>query len=106
MGKKGGRREGRDGRRRDERRGGELEGGRDEKREGRDSGRKEREGRWERGRDLQELVLKLLHLAWLCSQLHEQVQPERHHRVEDPHECLLCQQLLPEQLVEEEEERE
>ena len=53
--------------------GGELEGGRDEKREGRDSGRKEREGRgrWERGRDLHELVLKLLHLAWLCSQLYK-----------------------------------
>ena len=68
--------------------------------------RKWREGGREGGRDLHELVLKLLHLAWLCSQLHEQVQPERHHGVEDPHERLLCQRLLPKQLVKEEEERE
>ena len=67
---------------------------------------KGREGGRKGGRDLHELVLKFLHLAWLCSQLHEQVQPERHHGVEDPHERLLCQQLLPEQLVEEQEERE
>ena len=63
-------------------------------------------GKREGGGDIHELILKLLHLAWLCSQLHEQVQPVRHHSVEDPHECFLCQRLLPEQLVEEEEERE
>ena len=75
-------------------------------REGIAGERKGREGGRKGGRDLHELVLKFLHLAWLCSQLHEQVQPERHHGVEDSHERLLCQQLLPEQLVEEQEERE
>ena len=105
--KDGGRRDGKIGRQKmseGERKG--REGGREEG--GREGGKgdERKEGGGGGGGDLHELVLKLLHLAWLCSQLHEQVQPERHHCVEDPHECFLCQRLLPEQLVEEEEERE
>ena len=54
---------------------------------------------------IHELVLELLYLASLCSQLHEQVQPERHHRMEDPHEGVLCKIILPQQLVKKKEER-